>query len=517
MPKKKSADTADHGSQTRESWMNPRVFLGVLVVLVVISFSPLLKYFLAQDDFTLLLKAYSSGTGTLAEYFSATPGQFRPLTKVVYFGAMYGVFGLNAAAYHVVSLLFHLVNTLLVFMLFRKLRIGMLAALAATTLFGLSVIFMHVLAWASCIQQLMAQTFMLLTILFGIGGLADNSARLRAMSLAAYVLGLLSMEQTFAAPLILALYAYFDPADTGKRMAPGDIVRRLTPHFAVMIVYAMFMILWKTLPQAGPYETAYAFNIVLNLLKYVGWVYQFAPVLASTMNITRLELSASHIFFMIVIGYLVILGRFKKIIFGFSYFVLALLPVLILKDHTFYLHVYVPAFGMLYLLAVIIDDIDRLPLLARRHARPALLALFMIVVFVFSFVKLRANERDKMQSYSAFSRSFVLRRALIAGTMYKDIMKMESTPEQIRRVYLVYGREEGRDAAQWNIKNVAEALGRGDAIRLFYDDPDLEVHFRIVGDKLTDDEMEAARIYFYNDFGDCFAFVDTVRSENPTN
>ena len=97
----------------------------------------------------------------------------------------------------------------------------------------------------------------------------------------------------------------------------------------------------------------------------------------------------------------------------------------------------------------------------------------------------------------------MLRRALIAGAMYESLSREKPFEDSTEKVYLVYGREGGRDEAKWNNKNVKAATGWGAMVNLMYDKPDLQVEFKVAGDAIGWEEQFVSDIYFYDDYGNC--------------
>jgi len=499
-----------------DPWLKPGVFLPSLCLTILVCFSPLLKYYFAQDDFILLLRSYADGPGTFFDYFAASAGQFRPLSKAFYFGIMHGVFGLNAIAFHLVSFGLHMFNVILMYRMFQRFDIGKAASITGAAFFGLNVSYFHVLAWISCIQQILGMSFMMVALIAGIDSLRGGSKWTGRISIIAYVLALMSMEQTYFAPVVLVLFAVFG-MDNGKRLSITDAIRKFTGQLIALVVYGVFIVLWKTLPDEGVYAFAAGGNVFRNISQYSGWVYEFAPILSTTMSYTHFAAKMSHVLFLLLLAYHVLLGRFRQIIFGVVFLVAGMLPVLFLNHHTFYLHLYIPAFGALYLLVLVLDDsVRRLPVFGTRHLQFAVTVILIVAMAALSYSKVRENETAPMRSYSAFLGSFVLRRALIAETLMKELQEKELNPEGVKRVFLVYGRKSGRDEAQWNNRNVIEAIGRGAAVRLFYENPDLDVQFKIAGDALKPEEMPGSRIFFFSDFGKLYAYADTLRIDPPT-
>jgi hypothetical protein len=490
------------------------IYLALVSAAAVICFFPLLKYFFAQDDFILIYTAWSHGWGAVADFFSGTAGFFRPLTKAAYFGLMYKIFGLNATPWHAVSMVVHIININLFFILIRRVGVKAAAALIVTTLFALSLAFFHVIAWISCIQQLLGQCFFLAALIWGIDYVRDGGSKMKWLSVAAYVLALLSVEQTFGLPVLLVGFFYLVPVE-GKRGRPLLLlVRKLRVHLALMAVYLLFMGLWKTAPGSGAYAFKYGSNIWVNLVTYSGWTIQFWAALPSRMALGWITWSVTHILVVFLIVYNVLRRRWRETAFGLLFFVVTLFPTLFLENHTFYLHTYIPAFGLLYLIALFVQDILELRPLGNDRAQLAVLAVTLVAVSAGAFQMVRRNETYKMFDSIEMQRSFVLRRAEIAVSVYNGLRAEEPFEKKIEKVYLVYAREEGRKEAKWNRTNVEAAVGQGRLANLVYGRQDLEVVFGIAGDEIPWSEQYVADIYFFDDYGNLMK-MDPTEQEAP--
>jgi hypothetical protein len=451
-----------------------------------------------------MLKAWRDGWGAVTDYFQQKPGMFRPLTKAAYFGAMHGLFGLNSLPFHVVSIVVHLANTVLVFVLMTRLLVSRPAALVAATLFGLSVAFFHVIAWISCIQQLLGQLFMLSALVWGMDYALGRSARGRWYSLGAYVLALMSVEQTFGVPVILVFYAWLWPRPEQKRMGLRKALLAYAAHLAVLLVYLLFVAVWKTAPRTGTYAFAFGGNVVVNLLTYLGWSLQFGAALPSWMQNFRVPWSVSHVFLNLLVAYQLVQRRWRETALAVMYFMIAIFPTLFLTGHTYYLHTYIPAVGVLYLVALFVDDLLELSWFRKPAVRLSFLGVVLLAMSVVSFVMVRKNEHSNMFDIIDTQRSFVLRRGAIAGNIYDHLGKRKPFGDNIEKVYLVYVREDAREKGKWNNDNVMAATGWGSMLPLVYEKPELKTLFKVAGDAVEGDELMNADVFFYDDVGNLF-------------
>ena len=493
-----------------DDWIHAEVVVGVIAVMAIVTFMPLTHYFFAQDDIVLMYRAWAAPGEALNEFFNGEPGQFRPLSKVGYFGLMYALFGLNPEPYHFATLIFHVLNIVLFFMLMRRLGIHKPGAIVASQLFALNLAFFHVMAWISCIQQIWGLNFVLASLVLGVDAMRRGSAGRMGASLAAYVLALACVEQTLGVPILLFMIGVLGLGADKRRTL--DCLRELLPHFLAMVVYVVFIVLWKGAPTDGPYEAHYSGNIPLNLWIYLGWMYEFFAVLPSVMVRLEYQATLSHVVFGLLAMYHLFRRRFRWLAFSLAFFLVSLLPASLLVNHTFFLHTYIPSFGMLLLIALAVDDVFRSRVLRRAVLQIALLAVLMIGTFAVSYKQVRNAQLTVIQAAQGYLSSFVLRRARIAEKTFDALNKKSGDTSNVRQVYLVYGREEGREEATWNVANFRAAIGRGKLINLTYDNPDLVVHFKLIGDTISRFNGELSRLFVYGDFGNLLTYEEANAS-----
>lgn len=495
---KRAGSSSQSAAPLPES-MKIAISLFILSIAIAVVFYPLTQFFFAQDDFTLMLRSSTHGGASLLQTLKPQPGQFRPLSKVLYFHVMYRLFGLNSLPYHLVSLLIHILNTIVFFALVRKFRMQFVSALFITFLFGLSMTFTNILAWVSCIQQLMGQLFGLLALLLGIQSIERRSLRLSIAATAAYLLALGSIEQVAAIPLVLALYAYlFEIHESAKTRIAAAANKTAIP-LAAMILFAIFMLIWKQPPDAGPYTLHFGFNVIDNLLVYLHWAYAFSIQIPFIINNLKPGLTVSHLVVLAAVLFNLARGRSKLVKFALAYYFLTILPVLFLQNHTFFTHTYIPALGMLLLLGWIIDDFYTMLAAWDPKGAPYYISAFLLMIPVMSLIQIQKNINTPVREDYTLPRNYILRRAIIARAAYDDIMARKINLPPGGKFFMVFMGEQS-----WNNSNVIGALGRGDAIKLFYDDPNLQVFTFVKGDTLEAYTPETSQILFYNHLGNFF-------------
>lgn len=451
------------------SW-HAAVIIDIVVVILTLSlFWPLTRFFFAQDDFILLEKARHGLDASLGYFFQSDSGHFRPLTKGLYFVLAHTAFGLDAAPYHVVSILLHALCAVLLGVGLRRAGVAVAPARVAAAVFAFSMTNMEAVAWIACVQQLMGGVFALAVIILGIDAIEGRRRLARPAALLAFVLALASYEQTLAVPLVLLLWVVMRRGWRGAA--------RVTREWgwmpvALLAVYLAFMLLWKGLPESGPYTMGVGVNVAENLRAYTAMVYSPWFVIPSCGVPTGF--TQSHVAGILLVVFLLARRRWREVAFGLSAFLLLLAPVLFTTMHVYSFHLYVPALGAWFLVAVAVEELMALLPAGAARLRYAGLIALVATCFVGSSIAMDRNLASTSRDLP-YPHSIVLRRAIMAERMWYGIRWRANPRNDSGRLILVYHQPQHRHEANWN--NIRSALGQGSAVRLAQGAPDLDVIF----------------------------------------
>jgi hypothetical protein len=471
-------------------------YLALVGALCLACYYPVTKYYFAQDDFILLANAVFDRDETVGATFGGGSDLFRPLTKVLYFEAAHAAFGMNAFPYHLISILLHVVNVVLVFLVLRRFRIDRLSSVVVSALFAFHAGFFDVLAWISCVQQLAGQAFMLAGFLLGIRAMAAKKPLPAAAALVCYALALLSLEQAYALAPILFLYAFAREKTVPAAARARRALRDTAPYLVVMAIYLAYMAAVKGIPEDGPYRFHFGSNVLSNLLTYLDWALAISVVMPFFVDVSPSGLTAAHLVIALLAVYNVAKGRKRIVFFGSAYYLLTILPVLFLEGHTFYLHNYVPAVGLALLVAPVIGDLFEVVRRGGPRLVPGTAVLIVGLAAAICFTKVRANETSYVRPDLPIPKNFVLRREVIARNFHDNLMAKTRGQRPPEKFFLVYGGPK-----DWYMDNVVAALGRGDALRLFFSKSDLEVSFHGKGDTLGGYDPASSGLFYFDYLG----------------
>lgn len=251
-----------------------KLFVCLLLVLtVVLVYFPVLKndFLYLWDDQWVAINYYTQGGFNmnnlwriLTEFYH---GQYAPLNELNYL-VLYTAFGYNPFWFHLASLLWHVANVVLVYLLINRLLVySHLAegksrqwiAFLTAFLFGIHPLTVESTAWISASKVLIYTFYYLLALLAYLQYLQTNKARYYMATLVLFCCSFLGKEQAVTMPLCLILIDWF----TGRNMKNANHWIEKIPFFALALFFGLITILSQ---QGGGNAPQYPFTqrIVLS-------------------------------------------------------------------------------------------------------------------------------------------------------------------------------------------------------------------------------------------------------------
>lgn len=252
-----------------------RGLLPVLIFLFTsaIYLSTLSNGFVYDDNFVVMQNMLIRGSTPVSDYFfnnvwsffddDSKANFYRPLQLLLY-RVEYGAFGLTPWPWHLVNLLFHAANTVLVFLLALKVlpstREGiygsehsgsalssitaLLPALLAALIFALHPVNVEPVAWISSVSDLLFTFFFLVGFLLYIKNDAEDRAPAGAYvtALILFALALFSKETAMAFIPVIFIYDIF---------FRGSKIRNILKTLIPFILVALFYLIIRTYALGG--------------------------------------------------------------------------------------------------------------------------------------------------------------------------------------------------------------------------------------------------------------------------
>jgi hypothetical protein len=206
--------------------------LALLAAAILLAYAPAVIAGLGfvSDDFMILQRLRGAGglRGAVSFFGQSYYDYYRPL-GFVSFAADWTLWRDWPAGYHATSILMHLLNTALAFLLARRLA-GVQAAAVAAAIFGLHVANQEAVFWASARFDLLATAGALGSLL-----LLGSGARWRhAAAGLLYGAALLSKESVVALPVAAGAYLWLI-----RRERPSEMVRAFAWMGAAAVAYVL--------------------------------------------------------------------------------------------------------------------------------------------------------------------------------------------------------------------------------------------------------------------------------------
>jgi len=369
MPETETSDTS------LPSWKGMLAIVGLFFFVTILVYGgTLTNNFVSLDDPYVIyhnLAIRGLSLANVKQMFSMyDPELYTPLTFLSFaFDYLRG--GLDPFQYHLTNLILHTLNALLVAWIMLKFTKNRLAALFLGLLFAVHPINTEVVAWATARKEVLSTFFFLLSLLAfllyresGKVSCRFKSAANYALSLAFYLLGLLSKVTIFTLPVLLLLIDWRERRPIGKRTA-----LELSPFFALSIVFGIIGVIPKSAIFAS---TTFAQKILMAAKSVMFYLWKFLmPTGLSVLypNNEAISLASpgfliSSILFLCIIALVLLsLRKTREIAFGFGFFLIALAPTLLhfnrnasmvsaratgiqfASDH----YLYLPSLGLLFL------------------------------------------------------------------------------------------------------------------------------------------------------------------------
>ena len=186
----------------------------VLIILSLVIYWPVQDYkFINYDDQLYVTDLYSQKDAITFKDISAAftdlrTGNWHPLTMMSHM-LDWQLFGDNAGGHHWTSLIIHIFNTVLLFLLFRSLTGAIWQSAFVAALFALHPINVESVAWIAERKNVLSTFFWILTMLFYVRYAKQPDWKRYLPVFLCFVLGLMSKPMLVTLPFVLLLIDYW--------------------------------------------------------------------------------------------------------------------------------------------------------------------------------------------------------------------------------------------------------------------------------------------------------------------
>jgi protein O-mannosyl-transferase len=245
------------------------------------------------------------------------------------------LFGADAAGrMHLVNLLFHLANILLLFKILKKMTDSLWQSAFVAALFALHPMHVESVAWIAERKDVLSTFFLLLTIWAYFRYVKQPNAVHYLLTMLMFVLGLMAKPMLVTLPFVLLLLDYWPL----ERKISRHLLMEKIPFFAISIVSSVITFLVQRSGGAVisidvfPLSNRIA-NTFLSYARYIGKMFWpqnmtvFYPF--DAMYIPFWQIAASCLLLLVISIFVIRLGRNQKYLpLGWFWFVGTLVPVI---------------------------------------------------------------------------------------------------------------------------------------------------------------------------------------------
>ncbi|HMQ97963.1 MAG TPA: tetratricopeptide repeat protein [Ignavibacteria bacterium] len=356
----------------------------------------------------------------LSQFTTFHHSHYHPLVNISY-AIEYRFAGLNPFVYHLTNLLFHLMNSILVYLILLRLSKNNFIAALAAILFAVHPLHTESVAWITERKDMLYSFFFLLAVLFYQTGRESKTKKQEVYVYLFFILSCLSKASAVTLPVVLLLVDYFNE----KKLTAKDIKEKI-PLFVISLLFGIINIMAQyEKPLSGSLIEIPQFDILSRILivfyNYTFYLYKaFLPFnLSAFYPYPDPSVSALPVVFWaapLVTGliiYLVYLSRKlgAVILFGMLFYTLTIFPVLQIvpvgRAITADRFAYLPLLGVLlvfsYLLHLLYENILKSP-----AAKKVLLGLIAVLVIGLAYLTRNQNMiwESSMTLYSDMVKKF---------------------------------------------------------------------------------------------------------------
>ena len=374
MSRRKSSKKRNSKAPQNKTRLNkPILFSLLLIAVITLSvYSPVFHAgFLNWDDNTYVMDNPAirnlSPEGAGYMFSSTTLNSYNPLV-ILSFAVEYKFSGLNPVTFHVVNLIIHVINSLLVFWLVFLLSKNNLVSLFTALLFSVHPLHVEAVAWIAARKEVLYSLFYLASIIsYLYYRKREGKAVYLIISLVLFLLAVLSKPVAVTLPAVLILLDWYMDGKFEK-----EELKNKTGYIALAIAFGI--VTYFTFNKGGAVGSKFNAldNIFIFFHSLLFYIYKlFVPVMLSPVYSFPVKESGwlPWIYLLsplIVAGIVILVLKTKKyrriLLFGSVFFLITILPVsnIIPVKNTslvFDRFTYIPYIGLFFIFCVILNEL----------------------------------------------------------------------------------------------------------------------------------------------------------------
>ena len=314
------------------------------------------------------------------------------------------LFGLDAGAHHFVNVLLHIINTLLLYILLRRMTAAPWRSAAVAAFFALHPLHVESVAWVAERKDVLSACFWMLTLLAYVRYVERPNAGRYSLALGLYALGLMAKPMLVTLPFVMLLLDYWPLGRTrwvdaaNRKNTPAPLRRLFWEKlpFLALAAASCLATVWAQRAEGAvmPLETvplgARAVNAVVSYVRYLGkafWPVDLAVFYPYRLWPMRMVVGATAALLGVTGGVIWRARREPYLVVGWLWYLGALAPVIGLvqvgSQSMADRYTYIPLIGLFIMAAWCVPS----PTIGQRVARivaTAAAAMLLLVCAVLS-------------------------------------------------------------------------------------------------------------------------------------
>ncbi len=325
---------------------HPYVHLALVLFVLLAAYHRLFSSYFLSDDFNLLLGS--------SNWLNPQEGFFRPIPHLlIHF--LYLLSGLEVFPYHLLCLIIHYLNAVLLYLILRKMVSNNYFALAGSLLFAVNFLISEAVFWISAITTLSVSLFYLLGIYIYMNYLSTLKTRFYLLAMLCCIFCLLCKENGVTLPVLLVMVDICHNCGKGERFRLWAALKRAAPFF--LITFGYLIVKTHSLSAAVARDSlSLGYHNLRNVRHLLLSLFTFNPFhdlpflyiditilnlfLKNPIPNLRLELDGSQFFLPLVLGsvilifclYLLLKGH-MKVRLSLAALVISMGPFIFISSH----------------------------------------------------------------------------------------------------------------------------------------------------------------------------------------
>jgi protein O-mannosyl-transferase len=334
----------NHSTKADSGMVRPQLRISIcLVLLTLLVFFRMLGHgFIELDDREYVtentaVQSGLSGSSLAWAFTTGYAGNWHPVTWLSHM-IDFQFWGMNAGGHHAVSLLLHILNVLLLFLVLSRMTGGVWKSGFAAALFAIHPLHVESVAWIAERKDVLSGFFWLLTMEAYRTSVAHPRPLNRAMVVAWFGLGLMAKPMLVTLPFVLLLLDYWPLARVGVgRKSWLAVVLEKLPLIALAVVSSVITLIVQRQGGAVASLSQFPFELRLSnalvsctsyLVKMV-WPVGLSVYYSYRTAVPAWEIAASAVFLVVVsVAVVIVRRRCPYLLVGWFWFLVTLVPVI---------------------------------------------------------------------------------------------------------------------------------------------------------------------------------------------